>query len=58
MASKYLKADAVPALLEALAKNARVVAPFKRDGVVQFEPWQSGKEVELQVLMAKQSPKE
>ena len=58
MASKYLKADAVPALLEALAKNARVVAPFKRDGVVQFEPWQPGKDVELQVLLAKQSPKE
>ena len=58
MAIKYLKADALPALLEALAKNARVVAPFKRDGVVQFEPWQSGKDVELDVLLAKQSPKE
>ena len=58
MTVKYLKADAVPALLEALAKNARVVAPFKRDGVVQFEPWQPGKDVELQVLLAKQSPKE
>jgi ferredoxin len=58
MAIKFLKADALPALLEALAKNARVVAPFKRDGVVQFEPWQSGKDVELQVLLAKQSPKE
>jgi ferredoxin len=58
MAIKYLKADALPALLEGLAKNARVVAPFKRDGVVQFEPWQSGKDVELDVLLAKQSPKE
>jgi ferredoxin len=58
MVIKYLKADALPALLEALAKNARVVAPFKRDGVVQFEPWQSGKDVELDVLLAKQSPKE
>lgn len=58
MTSKYLKADALPALLEALAKNARVVAPFKRDGVVQFELWQPGKDVELDVLLAKQSPKE
>ena len=58
MAIKFLKQDQLPAFLEALAKNARVVAPFKRDGVVQFEPWQSGKEVELDVLLAKQSPKE
>ena len=58
MAIKYLKADALPALLEGLAKNARVVAPFRRDGVTQFEPWQSGKDVELDVLLAKQSPKE
>ena len=58
MAIKYLKADALPALLEGLAKNARVVAPFKRDGVTQFEPWQSGKDVEFDVLLAKQSPKE
>ena len=37
MAIKYLKADALPALLEALAKNARVVAPFKtgRRGAVR-----------------------
>ena len=58
MAIKYLKADALPALLEALAKNARVVAPFKRDGVVQYEAWEFGKDVELDVLLAKQSPKE
>ena len=58
MAIKYLKADQLPAFLEALAKNARLVAPFKRDGVVQFEPWSSGKDVELDVLLAKQSPKE
>jgi ferredoxin len=58
MAMRYLKQDALPALLESLAKNARVVAPFKRDGVVQFEPWQAGKDVELDVLLAKQSPKE
>jgi ferredoxin len=58
MAIKYLKADALPAFLEALAKHTRVVAPFKRDGVVQFEPWGPGKDVELDVLLAKQSPKE
>ena len=58
MATKYLAADQLPAFLEALAKNARVVAPFKRDGVVQYEPWSSGRPVELDVLLAKQSPKE
>jgi ferredoxin len=58
MAIKYLKSDQLPAFLESLAKNARVVAPFKRDGVVQFEPWALGKDVELDVLLAKQSPKE
>jgi formate hydrogenlyase subunit 6/NADH:ubiquinone oxidoreductase subunit I len=58
MAIKYLKSDQLPAFLEGLAKNARVVAPFKRDGVVQFEPWETEKPVELDVLLAKQSPKE
>jgi formate hydrogenlyase subunit 6/NADH:ubiquinone oxidoreductase subunit I len=58
MAIKYLANDRLPVLLESLAKDARLVAPFKRDGVVQFEPWQPGKEVELDVLLAKQSPKE
>jgi ferredoxin len=58
MTIKYLASDRLPALLEALAREARVVAPFRRDGVVQFEPWSSGKEVELDVLLAKQSPKE
>ncbi len=58
MAIKYLKADQLPAFLEYLAKNVRVVAPSKRDGVVQFEPWSAGKQVELDVLLAKQSPKE
>jgi ferredoxin len=58
MAIKYVKSDQLPAFLESLAKNARVVAPFKRDGVVQFEPWALGKDVELDVLLAKQSPKE
>ena len=58
MAIKYLKADQLPAFLAALAEKARVVAPIKSDGVVQFEPWEPGKEVELDVLLAKQSPKE
>ena len=58
MATKYLKTDQLPAFLESLAQNARVIAPIKTDGVVQFEPWASGKEVELDVLLAKQSPKE
>jgi len=58
MAIKFLKSNALPALLEALAKNARVVAPIKTNGVVQFQPWRPGQEVELDVLLAKQSPKE
>ena len=35
-----------------------MVTPVKTDGVVQFEPWAAGKDVELDVLLAKQSPKE
>ncbi len=35
-----------------------MVAPVKTDGVVQFQPWAPGKDVELEVLLAKQSPKE
>jgi ferredoxin len=58
MAIKFLAQDRLEAFLEALARGARVVAPFNRDGVVQFEPWTSGKDVELDVLLAKQSPKE
>jgi ferredoxin len=58
MAIKYLKSDQLPAFLAYLAEKARVVAPIKTDGVVQFQPWTAGKEVELDVLLAKQSPKE
>lgn len=58
MAIKYLKADQLPAFLSWLAEKARVVAPIKTDGVVQFQPWAAGKDVELDVLLAKQSPKE
>ena len=58
MAIKYLKADQLPAFLAHLAEKARVVAPVKTDGVVQYEVWEAGKEVELDVLLAKQSPKE
>ncbi len=58
MAIKYLSADQLPAFLGSLAEKARVVAPIKTDGVVQFQPWAAGKDVELDVLLAKQSPKE
>ena len=58
MADKFLKADSLPTFLAALAKNARVVAPIKTNGVVQFAAWSDGAEVELEVLLAKQSPKE
>ena len=58
MAIKYLAQDQLPAFLDSLAERARVVAPIKTEGVVQFEPWTTGKDVELDVLLAKQSPKE
>jgi len=58
MAIKFLKQDQLPAFLEYLAEKARVVAPIKTDGVVQFQPWAAGTDVELDILLAKQSPKE
>jgi sulfhydrogenase subunit beta (sulfur reductase) len=58
MAIKFLKVDALPAFLAALAKDARVIAPVKTNGVVQFQPLGAGDAVELDVLLAKQSPKE
>ena len=58
MAIKFLKQDQLPAFLASLAEKARVITPVKTDGVVQFEPWAAGKDVELDVLLAKQSPKE
>ncbi len=58
MAIKYLAHDQLPAFLSYLAERARVVAPAKAEGVVQYEVWQPGTEVELDVLLAKQSPKE
>ncbi len=58
MAIKFLKSDQLPAFLGHLAEKARVVAPVKTDGVVQFQPWTVGTDVELDVLLAKQSPKE
>jgi len=57
MAIKYLSGDQLPAFLGYVAEKARVVAPIKSDGVVQFQPWAPGKDVELDVLLAKQSPK-
>lgn len=58
MAIKYLAHEQLSAFLGYLAENGRVVAPVKTDGVVQFQPWEPGKDVELDVLLAKQSPKE
>jgi len=58
MAIKFLKQDQLPAFLGYLAEKARVITPVKTDGVVQFELWAAGKDVELGVLLAKQSPKE
>jgi ferredoxin len=58
MAIKFLSQDQLPAFLGSLAEKARVVAPVKTDGVVQFQPWVPGMDVELEVLLAKQSPKE
>lgn len=58
MAIKYLAHDQLPAFLAHLASEARVVTPVKTEGVVQYEVWQPGTEVELDVLLAKQSPKE
>jgi ferredoxin len=57
MAIKYFSQDQLPAFLGYLAGSARVVVPVKSDGVVQFQPWAPGKDVELDVLLAKQSPK-
>jgi ferredoxin len=58
MAIKFLNHDQLPVFLGYLADKARVVAPIKTDGAVQFQPWVAGKDVELDVLLAKQSPKE
>ena len=58
MAIKFLNVDALPAFLAACAKDARVIAPVKTGGVVQFQPLGASDAVELDVLLAKQSPKE
>lgn len=58
MAVKFLKQEALPAFLASLAESARVIVPVRTDGLVEFEPWTTGKQVELEVLLAKQSPKE
>jgi ferredoxin len=58
MAIKFLAQDRLEAFLGSLAEKNRVVAPVKTDGVTQFQPWKSGQAVELDVLLAKQSPKE
>ncbi len=58
MAIRFMSQDQLPAFLSHLAEGARVVAPVETDGMVQFEPWTAGRDVELDVLLAKQSPKE
>ena len=45
-------------LSEPSGRGSTVVAPVETDGMVQFEPWTAGQDVELDVLLAKQSPKE
>jgi ferredoxin len=58
MAIKFLNQDRLEAFLGSLAERNRVVVPVKSDGVVQFELWKPAAAVELDVLLAKQSPKE
>jgi sulfhydrogenase subunit beta (sulfur reductase) len=58
MAIRFLEEDQLAAFLGYLAEKAHVVAPVKDQGVVAFAPWAPGTEVELDVLLAKQSPKE
>ncbi|MCL5943174.1 MAG: 4Fe-4S dicluster domain-containing protein [Actinobacteria bacterium] len=56
---RFLAQDQLEAFLGHLAGEARVVAPVKgENGLVQFRPWTPGAAVELDVLLAKQSPKE
>src|SRR5665811_1046088 len=59
MAMKFLPQEQLQAFLGHLAEESRVVVPVKgEDGVVLFRPWTVGVEPELDVLLAKQSPKE
>jgi ferredoxin len=59
MAMKFLADDQLEAFLGYLAGEARVITPVKdAAGVVLFRPWSPGTGVELDVLLAKQSPKE
>ncbi len=56
---RFLAQDQLEAFLGHLAGQARVVAPVKgADGVVLFRPWEPGMAVELDVLLAKQAPKD
>jgi len=56
---KFLPQEQLQAFLGHLAEESRVVVPVKgEDGVVLFRPWTVGVEPELDVLLAKQSPKE
>lgn len=56
---KFLARDQLPALLAELATAATVWTPVKlSNGAVQFDRWVPGVDVELDVLLARQSPKE
>jgi ferredoxin len=55
---KFLSQDGLEEFLAYLARDARVLAPVKTEGVVQYQEWEPGVAVELDVLLAKQSPKE
>lgn len=59
MAVRFLPKDQLSALLAALAQEAAVWTPVSAsNGVVEFQRWEPGVEVELEVLLARQSPKE
>ena len=49
---KFLARDQLPSLLAHLASSATVWAPVKlASGLVQFEPWEPGVEVELDTCL-------
>ena len=56
---KFLASDSLPALLAELAVSAAVWVPTRLEtGVVQFTRWAPGTVVELDALLARQSPKD
>jgi len=56
---KFLPQDQLEAFLAHLAESAIVVAPQRdQDGVLFFQPWEAGAEVEFEQLLTRQSPKD